>query len=106
MFVLPRRWRGGIEERGRPRSTRSLPVPGGPVAHSARRATLPPDVRRELLPPHECHVWAVPVADALAAGEAPYLGWLSPEERARLDRFRFPRDRRQHLVSRALMRAA
>jgi 4'-phosphopantetheinyl transferase len=54
----------------------------------------------------ECHLWAVRVDEALAGGEARFLSWLSAEERARIDRFRFEKDRRQHLVSRALARAA
>jgi 4'-phosphopantetheinyl transferase len=54
------------------------------------------------LPADECHVWAVTL-DALDDG---HLRWLSSDEHARVARFRFDRDRRQHLASRALARAA
>jgi 4'-phosphopantetheinyl transferase len=60
----------------------------------------------EVLPARECWLWAVPLDALSPADEALYLSWLSPAERARLDGFRFDRDRRQHLVGRALLRAA
>jgi 4'-phosphopantetheinyl transferase len=61
---------------------------------------------REHLPPGECHLWVVPVEEALAAGTDRYLAWLTDEEKERLRRYHFERHRREHLATRALARAA
>lgn len=54
--------------------------------------------------PDEVHVWSIPLerGDEVVAR----LGaWLAPDERARADRFVFPRDRRRFTVARAALRA-
>src|SRR5437763_1313357 len=57
------------------------------------------------LPPDAVHVWYTlaprPLGDATAAG---YLAILTPEERARHDRFAFEKDRRQFLLGKVLVR--
>jgi 4'-phosphopantetheinyl transferase len=65
-----------------------------------------PDVPRERLPEAECHVWVVPVEEALGAAADRYLPWLSAEEVQRVKRYHFERHRREHLATRVLARSA
>src|SRR5579864_4965043 len=56
------------------------------------------------LPKDDVHVWQARV-DAESLQECELLGALSPDERARADRFHFRKDRDLYLVGRSMMRA-
>ena len=82
-------------------------------AASARGGASPGDPPRAAggpvgampLPAAEAHLWSVgPAAFADAARLARWRAMLTDDERARTDRFRFARDRRISLVTRALVR--
>jgi 4'-phosphopantetheinyl transferase len=64
------------------------------------------DPPAERLPEDECHVWAVPVEEALGEGADRYFGWLTTEEVERIKRYHFERHRREHLATRILARSA
>jgi 4'-phosphopantetheinyl transferase len=66
---------------------------------------MPPSPR-ESLPVDHCHLWVVPVDQALAGGDELLASWLTDDERAAVGRYHFERHRREHLVSRAVLRAA
>ncbi len=60
------------------------------------------------LPPDEAHLWLLPSDGAAATDEALLArarGFLAPEEAARLAAYRFPRGRREYLLTRALCRS-
>lgn len=60
----------------------------------------------ETLPPHAVHLWCAPVPPQIdGALWARYEALLNDEERIRLWRFHFDRDRRRFLVTRALVRS-
>jgi 4'-phosphopantetheinyl transferase len=64
-----------------------------------------PTAPRETLAPHEVHLWCAPVPPQIdPALWARYEALLNDEERARLWRFHFDKDRRRFLVTRALVR--
>lgn len=69
-------------------------------------ATLDLLDRRPLPAPDEVLVLLADPARVDEAGEAALRGLLQDDERARHDRFRFARHRREYLVTRALVRAA
>ncbi len=55
----------------------------------------------------EAHVWLAPQASILASADvAAHRGLLSEEERGRMERFRFLRDRESFLAARILLRTA
>lgn len=57
------------------------------------------------LPSHEAHLWYLlpdEVDDPTRLDS--YLGWLSPDEHARRDRYLFERNKREYLLTRALVR--
>jgi len=57
------------------------------------------------LPPDAVHVWYTLAPRPLAEeAVATYLALLTPEERARYERFRFEKDRRQSLLGKVLVR--
>jgi 4'-phosphopantetheinyl transferase len=60
--------------------------------------TAPPS-----LPADEIHVWRVPLALEDGAVSA-LAATLAPDERARADRFRLPRDRRRFIAARGMLR--
>jgi 4'-phosphopantetheinyl transferase len=63
----------------------------------------------ELIPPGEAHLFLVRLPADEAGDERALDGWrrlLSPEERARGDRYHFARNRHQHLVAHGLKRRA
>ena len=58
------------------------------------------------LPPDEVHVhYLLPEAIVDPRLLAAYDAWLTPEERARRDRYRFDRSKREYLLTRALVRS-
>ena len=58
----------------------------------------------ELLAPHQVHLWHAFTPQADEALNARQLGLLTPEERTRMARFHFERDRHRYLITRALVR--
>jgi len=58
---------------------------------------------RYVLPDDEVHVWRAPLNWPLDYLDA-LRGELSADERARADRFRFPADRRRHIIGRGISR--
>jgi 4'-phosphopantetheinyl transferase len=68
------------------------------TAASAASAVIPGDPR-----PGSVHVWSAAL-DPPPARLDVLAGYLSPDERARADRFHFPRDRRRYLAARGTLR--
>lgn len=58
----------------------------------------------ELLAPHQVHLWHAFTPQQDEALNALQLGLLTPEERTRMARFHFERDRHRYLITRALVR--
>src|SRR5262245_17588354 len=56
-----------------------------------------------VLPSNEVHVWRISLDDPAALAVC-QESWLTPEERQRADRFRFPRDRQRFVVRRGIAR--
>ena len=116
----PRRRRRLRPLRARPRAPhvaraprhdpRSPPGRGGRARsrRAGRGAVSPTGLRGGLLPlpEDEVHLWyLLPEATEDPALSAAYEALLSPEERARRDRYRFEHSRREYLLTRALARA-
>ncbi len=58
------------------------------------------------LPQGEAHVYFIDASAAIPAHAlALYEAWLAPDERARRDRYRFDRNKREYLLTRALVRS-
>jgi len=58
----------------------------------------------ELLAPHQVHLWHAFTPQQDEALNSRQLGLLTPEERTRMARFHFERDRHRYLITRALVR--
>lgn len=63
-----------------------------------------PGLSPKPLPPGEVHLWCADPTEMQSADEAEALELLADEERARLARFRFKRDRMTFLTTRVLVR--